>query len=204
MTSVIDNFFTTLGILLLILAIAAVFIIVIFNTLVKYRNFVVNAFAQIDVQLHRRHDLIPNLVNTCKAYLDHEHATLKQVTEARNAALSCLEQAKQAPSNGSLIKQLASAENMLTQALSGLQVTIEDYPELKANETVKNLHEELVSTENKIAFARQAYNDEVMQYNTYKQSFPNNLVAAKFGHKDDASMLELAQSEYRQAPSVQL
>ena len=93
---------------------------------------------------------------------------------------------------------------MLTQALSGLQVTIEDYPELKANETVKNLHEELVSTENKIAFARQAYNDEVMQYNTYKQSFPNNIVAAKFGHKDDASMLELAQSEYRQAPSVQL
>ncbi|WP_105170358.1 LemA family protein [Pseudoalteromonas sp. T1lg24] len=204
MTSVIDNFFSTIGILLLILALLAVFVIVIFNTLVKYRNYVINAFAQIDVQLHRRHDLIPNLVNTCQAYLKHESSTLEQVTKARNAALSYLEQAKQAPNNGALIKQLANAENTLTQALSGLQITIEDYPELKANETVKDLHEELVSTENKIAFARQAYNDEVMQYNTYKQSFPNNLVAAKFGHKNDASVLELEKTSIRQAPSVQL
>ena len=163
-----------------------------------------NAFAQIDVQLHRRHDLIPNLVNTCKAYLSHEHETLVKVTQARNAALNCLEKAKSAPSNGQLIKQLAHAENALTSALSGLQITIEDYPELKADQTVKDLHEELISTENRIAFARQAYNDEVMQYNTYKQSFPNNIIAAKFGHKEDASMLELAKSEIREAPNVAL
>ncbi len=188
---------------LAVAAVIAILAIVIFNKLVEYKNLVKNAFAQIDVQLHRRHDLIPNLVETCKGYLTHEKSTLENVTMARNQAVSCLQTLQQQGVNAKSLQALAGAENKLASALGQLQVTIEDYPELKADQTIAQLSEEIASTENRIAFARQAYNDEVMQYNTYKQSFPQLIFAKRLGHIEDASMLQLeANSVKKEAPSV--
>ena len=177
--------------------------IVIFNSLVKYKNLKDNAFAQIDVQLHRRHDLIPNLVETCKAYMSHEKQTLETVIKARNQAISCLESIKKSGPNNNLINRLSSAESLLTQSLGQLQITMEDYPDLKANESIAQLNEELTSTENRISFSRQAYNDEVMVFNTYRESFPQNLVASAFGHDENAPLLILENPQtQRKAPKV--
>jgi len=177
--------------------------IVIFNNLVKYNNLKDNAFAQIDVQLHRRHDLIPNLVETCKGYMSHEKQTLETVIKARNQAISCLESIKQNGPSNNLMNKLGNAESLLTNSLGQLQITIEDYPDLKANESIAQLNEELTSTENRISFARQAYNDEVMVFNTYKQSFPQNLLASTFGHSDNASLLILENPKQQsKAPSI--
>ncbi|MFY8275273.1 LemA family protein [Pseudoalteromonas sp. SSDWG2] len=190
-------------IFLIVLVIVAIVAIVIFNTLVQYKNEYQNAFAQIDVQLHRRHDLIPNLVATAQAYLKHEQATLTAVTEARNQAVSALKALKGNGINPAALAQLVSSEGALTSALGALQVSIEDYPELKADSTMASLSEDLTSTENRIAFARQAYNDSVMQFNAYKQSFPQVVVANMTGHVKDAPLLELDDPQtQRQAPKV--
>ncbi|PAJ74700.1 hypothetical protein CJF42_09045 [Pseudoalteromonas sp. NBT06-2] len=171
--------------------------------IVKYNNLKDNAFAQIDVQLHRRHDLIPNLVETCKGYMSHEKQTLETVIKARNQAISCLESIKKNGLNNNLMSQLGNAESLLTKSLGQLQITIEDYPDLKANESIAQLNEELTSTENRISYARQAYNDEVMAFNTYKQSFPQNLLASSFGHSENAPLLVLENPKLRsKSPSV--
>lgn len=191
------------SLILVFIILMFIYAVVIFNNLVKYKNLKDNAFAQIDVQLHRRHDLIPNLVETCKGYMAHEKHTLETVIKARNQAIVCLESIKKSGPNNSLISQLGSAESLLTQSLGQLQITIEDYPDLKANESIAQLNEELTSTENRISFARQAYNDEVMVFNTYKQSFPQNLLAGSFGHAENASLLVLENpKEQSKAPSV--
>jgi len=189
--------------ILVLIIIIFFYAIVIFNNLVKYNNLKDNAFAQIDVQLHRRHDLIPNLVETCKGYMTHEKQTLETVIKARNQAISCLESIKQNGPSNTLINQLGNAESLLTKSLGQLQILIEDYPDLKANEIIAQLNEELTSTENRISFSRQAYNDEVMVFNTYKQSFPQNLLASAFGHSDNASLLVLENPEQQsKAPSI--
>lgn len=191
------------SLILVFIILMFIYAVVIYNNLVKYKNLKNNAFAQIDVQLHRRHDLIPNLVETCKGYMTHEKHTLETVIKARNQAISCLESIKKSGPNNSLISQLGSAESLLSQSLGQLQITIEDYPDLKANESIAQLNEELTSTENRISFARQAYNDEVMVFNTYKQSFPQNLLAGPFGHAKNAPLLVLENpKEQNKAPSV--
>ena len=179
------------------------YIIRIFNNLVLYKNRYENAFAQIEVQLKRRYDLIPNLVEATKAYLKHEKETLESVIAARNEAAACLNAAKSDPSSGAALKKLASGEGMLQSALGRLNIAVEAYPELKANENIMQLNEELTSTENRVSFSRQAFNDAVMEYNSYKQSFPQNFFAPTFGHKNDATLLEFADSEeIQKAPEV--
>jgi LemA protein len=168
-------------IFLVILALPIGYAIYIYNQMVSYRNRVRNAFAQIDVQLQRRYELIPNLVENAKAYLEHERETLTGVIEARNQAKAAEEKAAQQPENGAAMQQLAQAEGGLSQALGKLFALNEDYPELKADQTIQELSDELTSTENKVAFARQHFNDTVMTYNTYRESFPNNLLAGPFG-----------------------
>lgn len=163
-----------------VLMIASILIIVgIYNTLVRQRNDIQNAFAQIDVQLSRRHDLIPNLVAVAKRYMAHEQETLTQVTEARNHASDALKRTKSS-GLGDMTK-LAAAESVLGQHLGALYATVEHYPELKADEQMLALQEEIASTENRIAFARQHYNDNVTEYNNTTQAFPSNLVAGLFG-----------------------
>lgn len=179
--------------ILIIIAIAA-FIITTYNKLVMFLNRSQNAFSQIDVQLKRRYDLIPNLVEVAKKYMKHEEETLIKVIEARNEAKSILDSVAKDASNVK-INQLGKAESFLESALGKLNVTLESYPELKANENMKQLSEELASSENKIAFARQAYNDSVMNYNTYKQSFPANMVASYFKRfKKDLLLLTFNES----------
>lgn len=175
------------------------YLVAIYNRLVALRNQYQNGFAQIEVQLKRRYDLIPNLVETAKGYLKHEAQTLEAVIQARNAARKSLDQAHQNPTHTS-IDALNKAEGSLVQALGGLNVVMEAYPELKANENMIKLHEDLTSTENKIAFARQAYNDFVTAYNTYRQSFPHVLVANNTGHTMDALLLEFADTPSIQEP----
>lgn len=187
----------------LILLSLAIYAIAIYNTLVTFKNRYLNAFAQIEVQLKRRYDLIPNLVETAKAYMTHERETLESVINARNDAAAILK----AMGNGNLSKvelgKLASAEGMLSAALSKLSVTMEAYPDLKANENMMQVSEELITTENRVAFARQGFNDAVMAYNSYRQSFPPIVLAGKFGHPEDASLLNFDDSaQIQAAPQV--
>lgn len=162
---------------LIVIAVVVIYLVFIYNRLVSLRNQFKNGFAQIDVQLQRRHDLIPNLVEAAKAYLSHEQTTLTQVMEARNNAVSAQKDAARDPGDGTKIQRLGSAENLLNKALANFYAVAEDYPELKANETIQQLMEELSSTENRVAFARQAYNDGVMSYNIFREQFPNNVLA---------------------------
>lgn len=190
-------------IIIIIAVLLLVWAISIYNNLVRLRNQFKNAFAQIEVQLKRRYDLIPNLVETAKAYMKHEADTLEAVIQARNQALAALPQAKQDLTNNQAMQQLGGAEGALGSALGRLNVVMEAYPDLKANQNMMQVSEELTSTENRVAFARQAFNDAVMSYNTYKQSFPPVVFAGLFGHRDDASLLEFADSnEIQAAPKV--
>jgi LemA protein len=177
------------------------FLIAIYNRLVGARNSYKNAFSQIDVQLTRRYDLIPNLVETAKGYLKHERETLESVIRARNAAVTGLRAAAAAPGDPAALQQLAGAENALSGALGRLFALAEAYPDLKANQNMMQLSEELTSTENKVAFARQAFNDAVMSYNTTREVFPNNLIANAFGF-GAAPLLEIDSAQKREAPKV--
>lgn len=188
-------------IILAILAALVFFGITIYNRLVAGRNRFKNAFAQIDVQLTRRHDLIPNLVETAKGYMKHERETLEGVINARNTAVSGLKAANADPTNPEAMKQLAAAEQGLSGALGRLFALSEAYPDLKANENMMQLSEELTTTENKVSFARQAYNDSVMVYNTLRESFPNNLFAGWFSFKA-AELLEIEDEAKREVPKV--
>lgn len=188
---------------LVVLAALAMWAIAIYNQLVALKNRYRNAFAQIEVQLKRRYDLIPNLVETARGYMEHERETLESVTQARDAAASVLADAAMDPGNAASIRNLASQEGVLQGALSRFNIAVEAYPDLKANQNMMQLSEELTSTENKIAFARQAFNDQVMNYNTYRQSFPQIVLAGALGHDNDAELLEFADSEaIQEAPSV--
>ncbi len=173
----------------------------VYNGLVRSRNNYKNAFAQIDVQLKRRYDLIPNLVEAVKGYMSHERGTLEAVIQARNTAISAQKAASQDPGNPEAMKKLGSAEGELTGALSRLMVVCEAYPDLKANQNMLELQEELTSTENKVAFARQAYNDTVTSYNNMREVFPASVVAG-FGGFAPAALLEIENQEERTAPKV--
>jgi LemA protein len=184
-----------------LVALVAIYAIGQYNQLVTLRNRFKNAFSQIDVQLKRRHDLIPNLVETAKGYLKHESETLAAVTQARNIAQTATARAASNPGDPAAMKQLAGAEAGLTGALGRLLAVAEAYPDLKANQTMNQLTEELTSTENKVAFARQAYNDAVMNFNTRREIFPSNIVAGMFGFTE-AELFEMENPDERQAPKV--
>src|SRR6266852_9540321 len=176
-----------------------VFVIGGYNALVTLRNRYKNDYAQIDVQLKRRYDLIPNLVETAKGYLQHERGTLEAVITARNAAVSANTRAAQNPGDASAMKEISSAESALSGVMSRLFALAEAYPNLKANTTMMSLMEELTSTENKVSFARQAYNDSVMTYNTQRETFPTNTIAAPFNF-GPAELFVLEKSEEKEAP----
>ncbi len=191
--------------LLVVLGIALLLVVAlvnVYNRLVSLRNRFQNGFAQIEVQLKRRHDLIPNLVETAKGYMSHERETLEAVIQARNQATSGLERAAGDPGDAGAMQALGSAEGALTGAVGRLFALMESYPDLKANQNMMQVSEELTSTENKVAFARQAFNDSVMTYNTYKQSFPAVVFAGTFGHGQDASLLEFDSAAIAEAPKV--
>ena len=173
----------------------------IYNSLVTLRNRFKNAFAQIDVQLKRRYDLIPNLVEASKAYLKHEHETLEAVIQARSQAVTANQKAAANPGDASAMQGLIGAESVLSGAMGRLMVTVERYPDLKANQTIAQLMEELTSTENKIAFSRQAYNDAVMIYNTAREKFPNVILAGPLGFTV-AVLFEVKSEAEREAPKV--
>lgn len=188
--------------LVVLIALIGLFVIGQYNALVMLRNRFKNAFSQIDVQLKRRHDLIPNLVETAKGYLKHERETLEAVTQARNIAQSAGQKAAANPGDPDAMKALGSAEAGLTGALSRLMVVAEAYPDLKANQNMMALQEELTSTENKVAFSRQAYNDSVMVYNTKREVFPTNIIAGMFNFAA-AELFEIENPAEKEAPKVQ-
>jgi LemA protein len=190
-----------LGVFLLIVVVLGLWVTGIYNALVTLRNRFKNAFAQIDVQLKRRYDLIPNLVETAKGYLKHERETLEAVIKARNVAYAASQSAAANPADAGAMKSLVSAETGLTGALSRLMVVSEQYPELKANQNMMQLTEELTSTENKISFARQAYNDSVTIYNTTRETFPNVVFAGMFGFAE-AQLFQVEDAAERAAPKV--
>ena len=194
------------GLIIAIIVLVAVlglagFVVGIYNKLVTMRNRYKNAYAQIDVQLKRRYDLIPNLVETAKGYLKHESGTLTAVTEARNIAYAAAKGAASNPGDASAMKSLAAAESGLSGTLSRLMMVSESYPDLKANQNMMQLTEELTSTENKISFARQAYNDSVMTYNTDREVFPSNLIAGMFNFTA-AELFVVDKPEEKVAPKV--
>ena len=192
-----------LGVLAFFIVIIALMMIGIYNKLVMLRNRFKNGFAQIEVQLKRRYDLIPNLVETAKAYLSHERETLEAVIQARNQAMAGLQAAASNPGDAGALQNLQGAESALAGALGKLNVVMEAYPELTGNENMMQVSEELTSTENKVAFARQAYNDAVSTYNTARLSFPAVLIAGAIGHASDAALLEFADSAaIQEAPKV--
>ncbi len=184
-----------------LLVVLAVWIVGIYNGLVRLRNAFKNAFAQIDVQLKRRYELIPNLVETAKSYMSHERQTLEAVIAARNSAHSAEAQAAADPSDPNAMRALSKAEGQLTTQVGKMMALFESYPDLKANTTMMNLMEELSSTENKVAFARQAFNDSVMGYNNQRETFPNNLIANNFGFQP-AQLLELDSEAQREPVRV--
>jgi len=188
-------------VILIVVVVVLLFFVSIYNRLVTARNGYKNAFAQIDVQLTRRYDLIPNLVETAKGYMKHERETLEAVITARNAAMSGLKSAAANPGNPAAVQQLAGAENALTGALGRLFALAEAYPDLKANQNMMQLSEELTSTENKVAFARQAFNDAVMGYNNTREVFPNTIIAGMFAFWP-AQLLEIESPEKRAVPKV--
>ncbi|MEI7534284.1 MAG: LemA family protein [Verrucomicrobiae bacterium] len=190
-----------LGVIALIAVIAIAFVAGIYNKLVTLRNRFKNAYAQIDVQLKRRYDLIPNLVETAKAYMAHERGTLEAVTAARNIAYAASKAAASNPGDATAMKNLTAAESGLGGTLSRLMMVSEQYPDLKANQNMMQLTEELTSTENKISFARQAYNDSVMTYNTAREVFPSNLIANTFNFAT-AELFVVDQPAQKDAPKV--
>lgn len=190
-----------LGIFFAVLIVLVLWVVGIYNTLVTLRNRFKNAFAQIDVQLKRRYDLIPNLVEIAKGYLKHERETLEAVIKARNIALAASQAAAANPADGNAVKGLMTAEAGLGGVLSRLMMVSEQYPDLKANQNMKQLTEELTSTENKISFARQAFNDSVMTYNTKRETFPNNIFAGMFSFLP-AELFKVEDPAERNAPQV--
>ena len=191
-------------ILIVILAVVVLgifFFVAIYNKLVQLKNRFKNAFAQIDVQLKRRYDLIPNLVETAKGYLKHEREVLEAVIKARNQASNAMQKASADPGNSEAIQGLIGAENTLSGTLGRLFALVEAYPDLKANQNMMQLSEELTTTENKVSFARQAFNDAVMVYNTAREVFPNNIVANMFAFKE-AQLFEIKAETEREAPKV--
>ena len=192
---------TALLVILAIVAAVVFWAISVYNRLINERNRVRNAFAQIDVQLTRRYDLIPNLVEAVKGYMKHERETLEAVINARNAARSSLDAAKADPANAAAIKKLGASEGALGAALGRLFALSEAYPDLKANQNMMQFQEELASTENKVAFSRQAFNDSVLSYNNSVENFPNNILAGMFRF-ELASFLEIESEEKRDVPDV--
>lgn len=191
----------TIIIVVLLIVMLAIFPASIYNRLVTLRNRFKNAFAQIDVQLKRRYDLIPNLIETVKGYMKHERETLESVIQARNQAQQAEKKAADQPDDPKAMKELMGAEQALTSGLGRLFALSENYPDLKANENMKQLSEELSSTENKIAFARQSYNDAVMKFNTAREKFPNVIFANMFGFQE-APLFEVEVEKEREAPKV--
>jgi LemA protein len=195
------SFLIGVGVVLAVAAVLVIWVIGIYNGLVQLRNRFKNAFAQIDVQLKRRYDLIPNLVETAKGYLAHERGTLEAVITARNQAAAAAKAAAAAPADASAVRALSGAEGVLRGTLDRLMLVVERYPELKADQTMMQLQEEITSTENRIAFARQAYNDAVMVYNTKREVFPDTLIASTFNFAE-AQLFEVEAAAERQAPQV--
>jgi LemA protein len=188
-------------VILVILAVLIVFVISVYNKLITLRNRYKNAYSQIDVQLKRRYDLIPNLVETAKGYMKHERETLEAVINARNQASSANDRVASSPTDAGAMKNLLGAESVLTGAMGRFFALVENYPDLKASQNMQQLSEELTSTENKIAFARQAYNDGGTRYNNEREKFPNNIVAGACGFAA-ATLFEITNPEERQAPRV--
>ena len=195
---------------MVIVLVASVFVVLaiivwataIFNELIQRRNLYRNAFSQIEVQLKRRYDLIPNLVEIAKKYMAHERETLEAVISARNQAAGGLQKAAEDPGRAEVIQDLAGADGLLNTAMGRLFALAESYPDLKANQNLMQLSEELSGTENRVAYSRQAFNDQVTTYNTYRQSFPAVIVAATFGHPRDAALLEFDSEQIREVPKI--
>ena len=201
MTAAITTVVVIFGGLLLVVLLLAIVVVGMYNRLVTLRNRYKNAFSQIDVQLKRRYDLIPTLVEVAKGYIKHERETLEAVVKARNAAYSAGQQAASNPGERQAMTALGGAEGQLAGALGRLFAVAEAYPDLKANQNMLALQEELSATENKVAFARQAYNDSVMSYNTQREVFPSSIIASTFNFQE-AYLFEIEQAAEREAPEV--